>query len=112
MLQEALANLIDNAIRYTPAGGIITVRCGETGGRAFIEVEDSGPGIPEEHRKQVFERFYRIPGAPGNGCGLGLAIVSEIAQLHGATVQLGSGETGGLLVGIQFRRISEAQAQG
>ena len=111
MLQEALANLIDNAIRYTPAGGIITVHCGETDGRAFIEVEDSGPGIPEAQRKQVFERFYRIPGSPGNGCGLGLAIVSEIAQLHGATVQLDSGETGGLRVGIRFRQASETQTQ-
>ncbi|HJV92481.1 MAG TPA: sensor histidine kinase N-terminal domain-containing protein [Azonexus sp.] len=104
MLQEALGNLIDNAIRYTPNGGVITVRCGEGDGQAFIEVEDSGPGVPREHHKHVFERFYRIPGAPGNGCGLGLAIVSEIAQLHGASVLLDDAEAGGLQARIQFRQ--------
>ena len=101
MLQEALGNLIDNAIRYTPQGGIITVRCGKTEGQAFLEVEDSGPGISDEHLKRVFERFYRIPGSPGNGCGLGLAIVGEIAQLQGASVQLTRGQVG-LRVRIQF----------
>lgn len=103
MLQEALGNLIDNAIRYTPQGGIITVRCGEADGQAFVEVEDSGPGISEEHLRQVFERFYRIPGSPGNGCGLGLPIVSEIAQLHGTTVELTGSKAGGLLARLQFR---------
>jgi two-component system sensor histidine kinase TctE len=102
MLQEALSNLIDNAIRYTPTGGVITVSCGEEKNRAFLEVEDSGPGVPDEHLKHVFERFYRIPGSPGNGCGLGLAIVSEIAQLHGADIQLTRSEQGGLRVRIQF----------
>jgi len=102
MLQEALSNLIDNAIRYTPTGGIITVSCGAEENQAFLEVEDSGPGIPDENLKHVFERFYRIPGSPGNGCGLGLAIVSEIAQLHGAAIQLTRSEQGGLRVRIQF----------
>lgn len=102
LLQEALGNLIDNAIRYTPKGGIITVRCGDTSGDAFVEVEDSGPGIPAHHLEQVFERFYRIPGAPGNGCGLGLPIVSEIARMHGADVQLSEGEAGGLKARLRF----------
>lgn len=102
MLQEALSNLIDNAIRYTPAGGIITVSCGEDHGQAFLAVDDSGPGIPDEHLKHVFERFFRIPGSPGNGCGLGLAIVSEIAQLHNANIALSRSELGGLCVRIQF----------
>jgi two-component system, OmpR family, sensor histidine kinase TctE len=106
MLQEALSNLIDNAIRYTPTGGVITVSCGEEQKRAFLEVEDSGPGIADEHLKHVFERFYRIPGSPGNGCGLGLPIVSEIAQLHGATIQLARSEQGGLRVRIQFTQHS------
>jgi two-component system sensor histidine kinase TctE len=102
MLQEALSNLIDNAIRYTPNGGIVTVSCGHDNNCAFLEVEDSGPGIPDEQIKHVFERFYRIPGSPGNGCGLGLPIVSEIAQLHGATIQLARSEQGGLRVRLQF----------
>lgn len=102
MLQEALSNLIDNAIRYTPGDGVITVSCGEENGQAFLQVDDSGPGIPAEHLKHVFERFYRIPGSPGNGCGLGLAIVSEIVQLHAAQIDLARSEQGGLRVRIQF----------
>ena len=112
MLREALANLIDNAIRYTPAGGVVTVHCGEKGGSPFLEVEDSGPGIPEPHSGQVFERFYRIPGSPGNGCGLGLAIVSEIARLHGATIRLANGNQGGLRVRLSFVPTAEEPAKG
>jgi two-component system sensor histidine kinase TctE len=103
MLQEALSNLIDNAIRYTPAGGIITVRSGMSDNQAYIEVEDSGPGIPDEHLKHVFERFYRIPGSSGHGCGLGLAIVNEIVQFHGATISLEKSPQGGLRIRILFQ---------
>jgi two-component system sensor histidine kinase TctE len=84
LLTEALANLIDNALIYTQQGGRITVRCGETANGAYLEVEDNGPGIATAEREQVVARFYRTPGSSGNGCGLGLAIVDEIARLHGA----------------------------
>jgi two-component system, OmpR family, sensor histidine kinase TctE len=106
LLQEALANLIDNAIRYTPRGGIITVRCGETAGRPFLEVEDNGPGIAEEHINQIFERFYRVPGSPSNGCGLGLPIVKEIAASHGAEIKVTRCAAGGLRVRLEFPRQS------
>lgn len=96
LLQEGLGNLIDNALRYTPAGGVVTVRCGRADEFAFLEVEDDGPGIAAEHLAAVRERFYRIPGSPGDGCGLGLAIVSEIAQRHGARFELLPGQGGGL----------------
>jgi two-component system sensor histidine kinase TctE len=86
LLAEALGNLVDNALAYTPSGGRITVRCGMEAERAFLEVEDSGPGIPEAQRALVLERFYRAPGSPGDGCGLGLAIVHEISRLHGASL--------------------------
>lgn len=102
LLQEALANLIDNAIRYTPRGGIITVRCGETAEKVFLEVEDNGPGIAEEHLDQIFERFYRIPGSPSNGCGLGLPIVKEIARLHGADIHVMRSAANGLRVRLEF----------
>ncbi|BAL25945.1 sensor histidine kinase [Azoarcus sp. KH32C] len=102
MLQEALSNLIDNAIRYTPRGGVVTVRCGSDGAQPFLEVEDSGPGIAPEHATHVFERFYRIPGSSGTGCGLGLAIVSEIAQVHRAEVLLAAAAPHGLRVRIRF----------
>ncbi|MDE2440110.1 MAG: sensor histidine kinase N-terminal domain-containing protein [Betaproteobacteria bacterium] len=102
MVQEALSNLIDNAIHYTPAGGIVTVRCGQEDGQPYLEVEDSGPGIPEEEVQHVFERFYRIPGSIGHGCGLGLAIVREIADMHAATVVLKNRPSGGLQAKIIF----------
>lgn len=102
LLKEALANLIDNAIRYTPQGGIITVRCGTDGEHPFLEVEDNGPGIAPEDREKVLERFYRIPGSPGDGCGLGLSIVGEIVKLHQARLDLSSNAAGGLRIRMTF----------
>lgn len=94
LLRELLANLVDNALAYVPAGGSVTVRCGQRGGSPFLEVEDDGPGIAPAMREQVFERFYRPPGSGGEGCGLGLAIVREIVASHGGTVSLGEGAAG------------------
>jgi two-component system sensor histidine kinase TctE len=82
LLGELLHNLLDNALRYTPSGGSVTVRCGALNGEPFLSVEDTGRGIPEWARSQVFERFYRIQGTPGDGAGLGLAIVKEVALRH------------------------------
>lgn len=91
MLREMLSNIIDNAIRYTPAGGRITVRVSpkRDTDEAWIEVEDTGPGIAPAERPKVVERFYRILGREGDGSGLGLAIVKEIATMHGGTLTLG-----------------------
>ncbi|MEC5161582.1 MULTISPECIES: sensor histidine kinase N-terminal domain-containing protein [unclassified Janthinobacterium] len=96
MLRELLSNLIDNALRYTPAGGSVTVRVRRDGaaGRALLEVEDTGPGIAAAERGRVFERFYRILGSNADGSGLGLAIVREIAQQHGADVEVLSNPRG------------------
>ena len=88
MLRELLSNLIDNALRYTPAGGSVTVRVRRDGQHALLEVEDTGPGIAPAERAHVFERFYRILGSSASGSGLGLAIVREIAQQHGAEVDI------------------------
>ena len=88
MLREMLSNLIDNALRYTPAGGSVTVRVRQDGAQAILEVEDTGPGIAPAERAHVFERFYRILGSNVPGSGLGLAIVREIAQQHGAEVDV------------------------
>ena len=93
LIGELIANLIDNAIRYTPENGYITVRCHQEGG-AILEVEDNGIGIPESHREMVLERFYRVDGSPGNGCGLGLAIVQEITKLHDANLTISTPEHG------------------
>ncbi len=88
MLRELLSNLIDNAVRYTPAGGSVTVRVRRDGDDALLEVEDTGPGIAPAERPHVFERFYRILGSSVPGSGLGLAIVREIAQQHGAEIDI------------------------
>ncbi len=109
-LRELLSNLVDNAIRYTPEGGRITVRCGRADGHAFVEVEDSGPGIVAAERERVFERFHRAPGAAGEGSGLGLAIVREIAQSHGAQVSLAEAPSGGTLMRVVFRSAADGQA--
>jgi two-component system sensor histidine kinase TctE len=94
LLEDLLANLIDNALKYTPRGGHVTVRSGLEGAAPYLEVEDDGPGIPEIERARVRERFYRLPGSAGIGCGLGLAIVDEIARVHGATLSIGAGPQG------------------
>ncbi|SFG34311.1 two-component system, OmpR family, sensor histidine kinase TctE [Duganella sp. CF458] len=88
MLREMLSNLIDNALRYTPRAGAVTVRVRRTGRHALLEVEDNGPGIPAAERGHVFERFYRILGSNTEGSGLGLPIVREVAQQHDAEVDL------------------------
>lgn len=84
LLHELLINLVDNAIRHTPRGGRITLRCGMQHEAAYLEVEDSGPGIPMSERERVRERFYRAGGNDGQSSGLGLAIVEEIARSHRA----------------------------
>jgi two-component system OmpR family sensor kinase len=105
-LRTLLANLVDNAVRYTPAGGKVDVSAGTEEDRPFVEVADSGPGIPAAERERVFDRFYRQPGAPGAGSGLGLAIVKAIAERHGASVFLRDSVSGGLTVRVLFSALS------
>ncbi len=88
LLHELLINLLDNAVRHTPDGGRITLRCGRHDGTAYLEVEDSGPGIPPAERERVRERFYRAAGSDGQSSGLGLAIVEEIARSHRARFEI------------------------
>jgi two-component system sensor histidine kinase TctE len=103
LIEDLLGNLVDNALNYTPAGGRVTVRCGGGAGDAYLEVEDDGPGIPEAERGRVRQRFYRLPGSQGHGCGLGLAIVEEISRLHRADVTIDAGAQGrGTRIRVQF----------
>lgn len=94
LLRELLANLVDNAVKYTPEGRTVTIRCGPTERGAFLEVEDDGRGVAPEDLPHLFDRFYRVPGTQGEGNGLGLAIAQEIARVHHSHLQLESG-TGG-----------------
>lgn len=103
MLEVLARNLIDNAIRYTPGGGEVEVSVSQTAGQVSLNVTDSGPGIPPEERRRVFDRFYRILGSGESGSGLGLAIVEQIARPHGATISLADGKNGrGLSVDVVF----------
>jgi len=103
-LRVLLRNLLDNAVKYTPAAGRVDVSLAIAQGRPLLAVEDSGPGIAAEDRERVFDRFYRASGAAAEtGSGLGLAIVQVIAERHGATVQLDRSERlGGLRVSLTF----------
>lgn len=86
-LSVALDNLLSNALRHTPSGGVVVVRLGSEGDQATLEVLDNGPGIPSEHLQRLFERFYRVPGqSPATGVGLGLSIVREIVSGHGGSI--------------------------
>lgn len=112
LLRELLGNLLDNAIAYTSPGGAVTVRTRVEGRISVIEVEDNGPGIPEGESERVFERFYRMPGTSGDGCGLVLAIVREIAERHEARVELGAPAQGkGTRLRVGFPELSVSHAQ-
>lgn len=97
-------NLLDNAIKYTPAGGRVDLTLSHHGDHLILIVDDSGPGIPEENRDRVLDRFYRVAGAESGGCGLGLSIVKAIADFHGADISLDrSTRLGGLRAAVTFR---------
>jgi two-component system sensor histidine kinase TctE len=103
LIDDLLSNLVDNALKYTPPGGSVTVSVGKTNGRPLVAIEDTGPGIPEEDRQRVRQRFYRLPNSPGHGSGLGLAIVDEIARLYDARLTIGPGANGqGTKILLQF----------
>lgn len=100
-LRLLMNNLCDNAMRYTPANGHIEIRTYIRDSKAFIEVCDDGPGVPETERERIFERFYRAEGTKTiPGTGLGLAIVRRVAELHGGTPSLDTGLNG---KGVCFR---------
>jgi two-component system sensor histidine kinase CreC len=109
LLREALVNLLQNALDFSPAGGAVTVRVelrAESGseGVEFV-VEDHGPGVPDYAQARVFERFYSLPrpGSTRKSTGLGLALVREIAHLHGGEVSLANRAEGGARAVLRVR---------
>jgi two-component system sensor histidine kinase TctE len=86
LVGELATNLVDNAVRYGAHNVKVTTR--REGDRSLMEVSDDGPGIAQQERTRVFERFHRLDNSDGEGSGLGLAIVREIAQRHGATIEM------------------------
>ena len=87
-LRSVFDNLIDNALRYAPEGGVVDVRLHEVDGHAVVDVLDNGPGIPASSIGRVFDRFFRMPGAPVGGSGLGLAIARTAAERYGLRIEL------------------------
>jgi two-component system sensor histidine kinase QseC len=115
-----LRNLIDNALRYAGPGARIEVSCREQdvqGQRSVVlSVHDDGPGVPEAERERIFDRFYRVPGTPGRGSGIGLSLVSRIAKLHQAALEVSQGLGGqGFGITLTFtapaQRVADASAQ-
>ena len=122
LLKEMIRNLVDNAINYTPSSadhpGVVTARvlADPIGRVALVQVEDSGPGIPEGERELVFQPFYRSLDTNVDGSGLGLPIVLEIAQQHEARVRIEDARPGhtppGTLVVARFTTLASAEAEG
>lgn len=103
-LAVLLNNLVDNALRYTQVGGRVDLYAGIEQGRAVLRVSDNGPGVPQHERARLFDRFYRPDGNEVWGCGLGMAIVKNVADLHRAEVALSDGVNGrGLVVSVLFQ---------
>jgi signal transduction histidine kinase len=98
LLREALMNLVDNAIKFTPKGGLVKIEAWKTSEGPAIRVTDNGPGIAPEEREKVLRRFYRSPAVrniPGNG--LGLSMVATIAELHGLDLRIGDNRPGAVI---------------
>lgn len=104
-LQQVFHNLLDNAVRYSPPGGTITLRACAQGGQVTVEMEDQGPGISAAHLPHIFERFYRVDkgrSREGGGTGLGLSIVKQIIAAHGGTVSARSEPGKGTVIVLEL----------
>ena len=102
-LMILLRNLLDNAVRYTPPHGAVTIGVERRGTQGVLTIADSGPGIPPADLARVTDRFYRVPGTTENGSGLGLAIVQAVVTHLGAALELRNSAHGGLVVKVLFR---------
>lgn len=102
---EAIYNIVDNAIKYTPEGGFVKLGLVEKNNRIIVSIEDNGPGIPDEEREKIFERFYRLDDSrtrDTGGTGLGLAIAKEAILLHGGEISVMDSENGGSVFVIEL----------
>lgn len=102
-IRQAIANLVDNAIKYTPEGGAVTVRVGKREDRAVLTVSDTGPGVPAEEQPRIWERLYRGDHSRSQtGLGLGLSLVRAIIEAHGGQATVANGEKGGAVFEISL----------
>jgi signal transduction histidine kinase len=106
-LRQALVNIVHNAIKYTPRGGTIAIRVRAEGDRVILEVQDSGPGIPEHQLSKVFDRFYRVEAGrsrDSGGTGLGLSIAQWSVEIHGGSVSVKSPQDEGCTFAVLLPR--------
>lgn len=102
-LRQVMANLLDNAVKYTPSGGSVVIEVREESGSAVIRVRDNGPGVPEEERAKVWTRLYRGDRSRGQrGLGLGLSVVKAVVEAHGGGVSVGANPGGGALFEVRI----------
>ena len=114
ILRQALINLIDNAVKYSPVKGSILIRVANNEQNVVIEVQDSGPGIPAEHRTRIFERFYRVDRArtrAEGGTGLGLSIAQWAVAAHGGTIDVQSDPGSGSIFRVRLPKRWSATAR-
>jgi signal transduction histidine kinase len=109
LITQALANLVDNAIKYTPTGGTVVVALEKSSAGPKLVVADNGPGIPEEDRARVTERFVRLESSRNSpGTGLGLSLVAAVARLHEAELSFEDNNHRGLRATLTFKPVEEA----
>jgi heavy metal sensor kinase len=111
-LRQVFINLLDNALKYTPEGGTVTVRVGKRNLSGTVAVEDTGIGIPPEHLPQIFDRFYRVDQArtrAEGGTGLGLSIAQSIVKAHGGTIEIASSPGQGTVCAVALPTITERE---
>ncbi len=104
-LRQLLTNLLENALRYTDPGGVVTVRLGAEHGRVRLDILDSAPGVPDDALPRLFERLYRVDASrsrESGGSGLGLTICQRIAEAHGATIEAHPSPLGGVWIAVIF----------
>ena len=108
-IAHVFANLLSNALKYTPPGGKVTLSAKAEGEFVRFQVSDTGVGIPEKFLPRLFEQFFRVPDqGPGTGVGLGLAIVKDIVEAHGGTVGVESREGAGSTFHFTLRRADQS----
>jgi len=110
VLRQALINLVDNAIKFTPQGGNVSIRVSGRDGRAILDVSDTGPGIPTAARERIFDRFYRGDAEAAAGTGLGLSIAKGAVEANGGDLTLAHSSSGGTTFRITLARRSPGSA--
>ena len=102
-----IRNLVDNAVKYTHNGGTVTISISKNKREVILDVIDNGPGVPQELKKRIFERFFRVVGSKATGSGLGLSIVKQIVDIHNAHIIVKDNPHGksGLIIEVKFSRV-------